>query len=316
MEMELVLAQVTLAILLFLCINWIGKHSLNSGYVQMSAFVKTNEAPAFNFLYRSFAPVVFITLASAILYALNMDYFVSNIYMTVVYHSALRLAFNILVGRSLLLNWPMQIGYALVSISVAYYVYSNLIIHKSFFFPEPKDIGNALWLGVAAFIYHTCNSVRLSDVNIHKRKNNYLKKSYEKYKYLYGEIISRTAECENQESLIYAVLIYESFNRPKLYRLIENILFFLGFAKTLGVMQVTTDKYIDDFQSVELGSERIINSFRIAQKHPSATHGCWVVRNLILRDYNPDNDYIDEVIMIDEIIKKEFYDHLIFSYDE
>ena len=81
MEIALILAHTTLAAALFLCLNWIGKHSLNSGYVQMSTFVETNQAPAFNFLYRSFAPVVFITLISAALYATNLDYFVSNIYM-------------------------------------------------------------------------------------------------------------------------------------------------------------------------------------------------------------------------------------------
>ncbi|TOO43718.1 hypothetical protein CGH36_16305, partial [Vibrio parahaemolyticus] len=146
MNIELFFIHAILAMVLFLCMNWIGKHSINAGYIQMSVFVKTDEAPAFNFLYRSFAPVVFITLVSAACYVAKQDWVVTDIYMVVVYHAVFRLGFNILAGRARLLNWGMQIAYILLSVGASYYVYANLILDKSFFFPEPKDIGNALWL--------------------------------------------------------------------------------------------------------------------------------------------------------------------------
>lgn len=304
MEVNLTLAHIGLSTVLFLCMNWIGKHSVNAGYIQMSVFVKKDEAPAFNLLYRSFAPVVFITLASAISYTLKLDWIVKDIYLVVVYHAAIRLIFNLLTGRGLLLNWNMQFAYIFLSITGAYYVYSNLIIDKSFFFPEAKDIGNALWLGVLGFIYHTCNSVRLSDHKTIKRKENYLSSMYLTYKMLYGQIIDDIVENKKQERLVYAVLIYENFNRPKVYRLIENMLFHVGLAKTLGIMQVTTDKYINDRESVTLGSTKIVYDFNMAK---NCQYGDRAVRWAVLKAYNPDDDYISEVDKIENELKKLFY---------
>ena len=307
MDTDLVLAHAGLAVILFLCMNWIGKHSLNAGYIQMSVFVKTDEAPAFNFLYRSFAPIVFITLVSALAYKLKLEWIVSNIYLVVIYHSVFRLGFNLLTGRARLLNWGMQLAYILISTGGAYYIYSNLIIDKAFFFPAGKDIGNALWLGVIGFIYHTCNSVRASDAKTRKRKEGYLNATYLKYKKLYGKIINDTSENEKQESLIYSVLIYENFNRPQVYRLVENLLFFFGLAKTLGVMQVTTEDFINDRESVVLGSKKIVSDFNAIKDHPEQRYGYWPVRRLVLKSYNPDDDYISEVARIDDELKKLFY---------
>ncbi len=307
MNIELIFIHAILAMVLFLCMNWIGKHSINAGYIQMSVFVKTDEAPAFNFLYRSFAPVVFITLVSAACYVAKQDWVVTDIYMVVVYHAVFRLGFNILTGRARLLNWGIQIAYILLSVGASYYVYSNLILDKSFFFPEPKDIGNALWLGIIGFIYHTCNSVRLSEESTKRRKRNYLSSVYQNYSQLYGETIKSIVESQDQESLVYAVLIYENFNRPKAYRLVENVLFYLGFAKTLGIMQVTTDKYINDLESVVLGCEKIVKDFELAKKHNDAKYGDWSIRREVLKAYNPDIDYIYEVDRIHEDIKQSFY---------
>lgn len=308
MEVSLIGAHLGLSVMLFLCMNWIGKHSLNAGYIQMSVFVKTDEAPAFNFLYRSFAPVVFITLVSALSYTFKQDWLVEKIYMVVVYHAIGRLVFNVLTGRGALLNWSMQVAYIVVSASVAYYIYSNLIIDKAFFFPEAKDIGNALWLGVLGFIYHTCNAVRFSDTKTKKRKDNYLKITYQKYKELYGSLIEDIAQNNNQERLIYAVLIYENFNRPKLYRLVENVLFLFGLARTLGVMQVTTDKFINDRESVKLGSIKIVNDYQLAvEKDKSYYSDWWSIRRFILKSYNPDDDYIYEVVRIDNELESLFY---------
>ncbi len=53
MSADIVFIQFCLGIVLFFLINWIGKHSYSIGYMQISIFVKTEEAPALNFLIRS-----------------------------------------------------------------------------------------------------------------------------------------------------------------------------------------------------------------------------------------------------------------------
>lgn len=230
--------------------------------------------------------------------------------MVVVYYFIFRLVFNLATGKGLLLNWVTQAAYVLVSIPVSYYVYDKLISHKEFLFPSAKELGSAVWLAIVAYAYHTFNNVKLSDERTKERKANYLDNRYGKYKRRYGKIIEEIAEYKYQEALIYAVLINEAFNRPKLYRVIENVLFHLGFAKTLGIMQVTTEKFIDDEESVYLGASKIVKDHLEAKLKVEARpyrSGSWAIRGEVLKLYNPDNDYIQEVSRLYEEIVNTYY---------
>lgn len=276
----------------------------------MSILVKADEAPAFNFLYRAFSPVAFITVVSAIFYQMHQEWLIKDIYLVVVYHFVFRLAFNLITGRGLLLNWVTQAAYALVSIPASYYVYDKLIVHKEFLFPTAKELGSAVWLAVVAYAYHTFNNVKFSDERTKARKANYLDSRYSKYKILYGKIIEGIAETRRQEALIYAVLIYEAFNRPKIYRAVENVLFRIGLAKTLGVMQVTTSNFIDDNESVRLGATKIVRDHLKAKLKVEARPyggGSWAVRREVLELYNPDNEYVSEVDRIYGEIVTAYY---------
>jgi hypothetical protein len=73
---EIILVQILLGITLFFTINWIGKHSYAIGYMEISMFLRTEEAPALNFLIRVLTPIVFIIIVSALFYSFNLDVFV------------------------------------------------------------------------------------------------------------------------------------------------------------------------------------------------------------------------------------------------
>lgn len=308
--MTLIWTHVALAVSLFLILNWIGNHSIHAGYIRMSVLAKADEAPAFNFLYRSFSPVAFITLVAAISYKLGQDWIVKDIYLIVVYYFLFRLSFNLITGRWMLLNWLTQCAYILVSVPMSYYVYDTLILHKEFLFPTAKELGSAVWLAIVAYAYHTFNSVKLSGERTKARKAKYLLNRYRTYKKAYGPIIEEVSETKRQEALIYAVLIVETFNRPKLYRLMENVLFYFGLARTLGVMQVTTERYITDEESVRLGAEKIVKDHLKAELKVEARRfagGSWAVRREVLEMYNPDGEYIREVDGLYDEIVNNFY---------
>jgi hypothetical protein len=276
----------------------------------MSILVKADEAPAFNFLYRAFSPVAFITVASAILYKTDQEWLVQDIYLVVVYYFLFRILFNLITGRGLLLNWMTQAAYVLVSVPVSYYVYDKLIIHKEFLFPTAKELGSAVWLAIVAYAYYTFNNVKLSDERTKARKANYLNNRYSKYRSIYGAIIEEKSETKQQEALIYAVLIYEAFNRPKVYRIMENIIFRIGLAKTLGIMQVTTSNFIDDEESVRLGATKIVSDHLKAKLKVEARPyggGSWAIRREVLELYNPDREYISEVDRIYDEIMTKYY---------
>ena len=76
--------------------------------------------------------------------------------------------------------------YLVIALPASYYVYANLIIYKEFLFPTSRELGSAVWLGIAAYLYHTFNKVRFSEVKTKERKANYLDHRYNFYKDEYG----------------------------------------------------------------------------------------------------------------------------------
>ena len=108
-------------------------------------------------------------------------------------------------------------------------------------------------------------------------------------------------------------MIYEDFNRPKIVRWIEYIRF--GITQkphTLGIMQVQTDKFINDETSIRLAVRKISkDSNQFIEEH-----GC----SPILPDYYScasyhisklynagDYTYGNEVQSIFDIISEKFY---------
>ena len=113
------------------------------------------------------------------------------------------------------------------------------------------------------------------------------------------------------ESIIYAVIIYEDFNRPKIARWIENLKFKVTKKPlTLGVMQVRSDRLLSDFESVQLGTEKIVEAYKkyiekLVEKNESFSE-CAAIHSII-QDYNTGSSYNSEVSELADIIKNTFY---------
>lgn len=297
-----------LSIILFLIVNWIGKHSISVGYMQLSMFLRNDEAPAFNLLFRVLTPIIFILIISYVFYSLELDYLVISIYSVIIYYFVIRFIVNILFGRSRLVNWPRQIIIASISVIAGYFIYQSIIITKSNLMPDFSTISNELWLIVIIFVYQLFNKISVPTEATKKRKNNYLINRYNLYSSKYASIVKSKVTDKKIEALIYSILLYEAFNRPKVVRLIENIVFRFKKSGTLGIMQVSSPKMIGDKKSVELGIEKILNDYkqikgRITEEEFSEEY---LFRQTISQ-YNSGSEYLDEICELFDIITQNFY---------
>ncbi len=315
-----IIFHIILAITFFYLLNWIGRHTVSLGYVQLSIFVKSDEAPAYNFILRTLSPTVYILLISTILYSLEFDYLVNDIWLVVPYYFIFRVVYNLILGRSKLINWQMQVIQWIVAIPLSYITYNKIISTKQNLFPDLNTMGNELWLIIILFLYATFNNIRTSEEGTRKRKLRYLKSVYRKYHESFSEIIKSKELTNNLEILVYSIMIYEAFGRPKIFRIMEDI--FPSKAKTLGIMQVEADKRISDEESIEIAIDKINKDYVIAKEKSSnefkeslAKFNPGGVDDLIeyyaLRDtiarYNRDDDYISEVMDLYGQLKKIHY---------
>lgn len=309
--MEITIVQVILGILLFFIINWIGKHSYSIGYMGISIFTKAEEAPALNFLIRVLTPIVYLIIISTILYSIGLDKYVLDIFWVNVYYVVFRLLFNLATSRGLLMDWFRQFIYWAAIISISYFVYEKIIKVKTNILPDFTTLANELWIIILLFLFQICNNIQLSPNGIYKRKQSYLKSRYKHFKKKYGLIIKDITKNEVLETVTYAILIYEDFNRPKLARIIEYLRFSLtGKEHTLGVMQYKSKKFINDKESVILGTKKIVSAY-IKYVHKmngrNETYYEWDSIYNIVSDYNVGDSYVYEVVELSTEIKELYY---------
>ena len=309
--MDILLIQILLGIGLFFIINWIGKHSYSIGYMEISIFVKTEEAPALNFLIRVLTPVVYIIIVSTVLYYYRLDKYVWNIFLVNIYYILFRLLFNLLTNRGLLLNWYRQFLYWSAIVVISYFTYDKIIKVKTNILPDFTTVANELWIVILIFIFQVANNIRLTQDGTVKRKQNYLRTRYKHFKNLYGKKITEITQNEVLEAITYAILIYEDFNRPKIARIIENIKFRITKKPhTLGVMQVTSTKLLTDTESVILGTTKIFDTYKFYLQNRfegNEEYYEWSMVDQIIGEYNTGTSYGYEVNELVEIIKEEFY---------
>lgn len=306
---EVHLVHFALGVLLFFIINWIGKHSYSVGYMEISMFLKIEEAPAFNFLYRIISPIVYLFIISAFFYKIGLSKYVTDIYFISIYYILFRLAFNLLTNRGLLMNWFRQFLYWISIITISYYSYTEIIYKKENILPDFTTIANELWIIILIFLFQTLNRLRFSSEKTSQRKENYLKNRLSNFQKIYGDIVNSKTENDKLKAIAYAIMIYEDFNRPKAARLIENLRFLITRKKhSLGVMQVQTEKFINDKESVELGLDKlnIIYNEQLKERGldkeeaieillSDAWSNEWSMEARIISNYNKDDSYLHEV---------------------
>jgi hypothetical protein len=307
------ISQFMLALTLFFITNWIGKHSFSFGYRQIDLFVKDDDAPAFNYIVRVFTPIIFLIISSTILYYFNLDKLVVNFFMVSVYYVSFRTVINAVQGRFSLINWPKQILYYVSILGLSWAVYDKIISVKANILPDAANMMNEMWVIIVLFIYSIVNKLDLPISSAEKRRDKYLNYNFLNFNKLYGNIIDRELNNDVLKAVTYAIIIHENFNRSTIVRWLENAAFFLTKKPhSLGVMQFPTSEYINDQQSVILGTKKVHNTYNEIIESFVFNDNIYYVDNAtfyepVISKYNGGNAYREAVGMLTETILSKYY---------
>ena len=325
-----------LAIIVFFISNWIGKYSYSLGYHKIDFIVDREDSVAFNFSLRVLTPTIFIILLSAIFYYFNLDYLTINIYFVVFYSVVIRMSVNLFMGRFHILDWRLQIFYAISICLVGYFSYEKLILPKKPLIPDFNTISNELWIIIGVFVYGIVNKIELSEFKKRARISNYIKIRYKNLSSKYENLIYLSIhECIDKleidqeiiknyriddrfkdstakflSVLIYSIMIFEDFNRSKGARMIENLIAKNSSKEmTLGIMQVKTDVLISDEQSIIFAVLKVFAVFREYLINSLLTEHNYYsdCRSKILSSYNSGFNYECSVESIFEILSSSLH---------
>lgn len=240
-----------IAILFFYLSLKVGRILLlyKDGY-QPIASIEPDNSVGFNLIYRIIFTPVLILFASIALIVIKQNVLIDNLWVVALLVVLLQLMTIIAMNRIDLLNKKLYAAYALISILMSITI-TQLIKDESLdnLLPEMKDIFLELLLAVLAFIYGIIRQIpeRMSDYQA--RKSRYVMNRYRKLSKRFGSLL----EDKNKivRLIVFAIMIYEDYNRPKIVRMVEKI---VG-ANTKDIMQVKGSP--NDEEGIKSTAERI-----------------------------------------------------------
>ena len=271
----------------------------------MSIVVKDDSYPVFNFVFKAIAPIILMVLYVAVVQIFNCRYLASQCYMIVIYYWMFRFIIILITGKFLLTNWKTQIIYWVTSIGLSLYLY-QIIDKVDMILPSPESLRDQMWILIILFLYSVFNKIDVDRNGSQKRKDNYIATSYSRFISKYDDVVSK--ECNNYffTQMVYSIMIYENFNRSKFIRWFEYFHFLLTKKPhTLGIMQVTSTKFINDEQSIILAIKKIRSDCNIIVHNYAKEHRDFSLHLIVERiaaNYNKDDDYVREVSRLFETV--------------
>lgn len=313
--------HLTIAVAIFFIVNWIGEHSPVTGYVPLSLLVREDTMPAFNLAFRVLAPLVLYVLSVLMFTKLPMiEILNAHSYMILVDYWLVRMAFILATGRGRLMNWWLYSVYAALSITLALGIY-YVVKQVNTILPDPKDILGQLWIVIFIFLYDLCNKLTIDRSGTERRKKNYILHQFEMFRKKYAHIVN-AAGCDMFDTaIVYSIMIYENFQRYYLARVLENGLTRIDHKKrSLGIMQFTTEQYINDDESVRLAVAKILSDKRefMNEKEDYSPSLSWIAYEIAERYNGGDSNYAAEIRQIYDILiehlSKDMYNMTVQEY--
>lgn len=283
MNLFIILVQLIFTVPLFCIMEYFGKKEIST-------------------VQKVLIPVVYILILSGFCEEIRL-----NIYLIVIFEVILHEFYtNYLAARDILVNKKEYFINALISIIISIFVYDYYISQVDSIFPLPSEFRSLLWFLVVIFIYGLFkNNISKIDNNKKRnfidRKREYVVVMYAKLKNKYYKVIKSKTMFINR--LVYAIMIYENYNNPPFYRKFVNIMNrFVNKEMRYGIMQVESDKEIDDEKSIKLSISKLEKSYSKLDKNLKDKE----VISLLLYEKYDNQDYINDIIDIyEEIIEFE-----------
>lgn len=267
-------------------------------------FSDVGEKPyGLNILIKIICPTIFIIILAGIFYNFKLNSFVEDIYLITVFYFLIR--WFIIIGvlsRKELVNWNREIIIFIITISINLFLYYFFIKKTTQIFISLEELRDAIWISIITFIIviirdFVYNYIYIDNDKQEDRKEKYILKKYEYFRKKYDDII--TTKNKELHEIVYAIMIYENFNRPFLIRVVEKIKLLVAGEATLGVMQVKSRVLINDRTSVKLGYQILKKNYFDNKKHIKEKDRllCETISS-----YNYGEKYLNEVLYIKEII--------------
>lgn len=244
--------------------------------------------------------VILMMIVSGFCYRYAIKY-TDNIFLVFVFVLVFDVIYNsYFIEKDFFDKDEKNILYYVILIVLSFFINQEFINQVSQVFLTGEDLRILLWAFVFIFIYNMFKSRNVfnNTTNIKKSiiSRDMVLISYTRLKDKYYDVCNYSNK--DISNLIYAIMIYENHRRNKILRNYDYFMFrFNGKKSKLGIMQVESNKYISDVESIEIVYKKID---KIYSKNKTGKNKANIEK--IIKEYNKEN--YGDIMYIFDIIKK------------
>lgn len=242
--------------------------------------------------------IIFMMIVSGICFemALNVT---DNIFLMFVFMMITDIFYNsYVVERDFFNKDEKNIYYYILLTLIGFFINQDFINKVTKVFLTGEDLRLILWSLTMLFIYNFCREKNIL-TSVSKNTDKYMSVdsclvSYAKLKHkFYDDCDFSNREISN---MIYAIMIYENSKRSKLYRKYDYFMFRLnGEKRKLGIMQVESNKFITDSESINIVYKKISKLYD-KEKAKNSGDICDIVFDKYLGEESKKVKYIFDII--------------------
>lgn len=266
-------------------------------FLSVDSAVKTLNHSFFTLPY-VFGPIIFVGVVEYV--AILTGVSVQNTWLIVPFIVMLRFLAIILLSR---LN-RVRIVYIVLLSSLA--IILSAVLYpmgvtgiQSSSFSHPATILATVIMALG--VYSLFSNARFGDIDIEESYHTAVLDNYRRYTKQYDHIVPRWFQPgTTQRRILFAIMITEDLNRPKLTRFIEKLVFRIFDSMSTGIMQVQSSRYLSDSESIQLACKIIKSSY---SHHLKSEDDDYHLVRLVANDYNS-SVYAEIVSEVYYIIKK------------
>lgn len=291
-------------------VNHIGDKRINYAYFVFSD--NRNESLTVNFLISIFAPNIAMIFLFCLLKRMGWDTYAYIWQFVVIFYIYRFVLICLILKRWQLYNIKYEFIRALIGISIAISIYEFFLSKTSRIFITVDELREELWFAFLLLVYSFIKYVfdaRIKQDTIIKEKDldKYIIYNYEKYKKKYTSVIEKCEISDKERMVVFSIMIFEAYNRPTIIRIVENIVCFCAHGRTVGIMQVKSDKPLSNKDSIRRACQ-LIKEYSIESDWAKGDVS-WACD--IAYHYNPSERYSENVSYIYRHIMNYVYGEMV-----
>lgn len=288
-------------------VSWAGSvlHSIGSEETKYAVFTFNDdryEPMTTNILMNVCIPNVVMIFIFMIARKFDFSYINKNLIISTISFFVWRMIWICLfLRRKEMYNWLYELSMAVAGIGLSYFLTLFFFTTEQTVFISASELREELWFVIIVVLYKFFKmildkKVTQNDILTKNQMINYIRHKFNVFYNKYGNLLDIDKDNRYVCILLFAVMIFEDYNRGPIIRKLERLALTLHLKNkaTIGIMQFPTEKNISDEKSIISFYDWVL----LKVDNEKQFHGNDMFINNIVWQYNNDTRYGESVAYI------------------